>query len=395
MSVINQMLQDLEKRRPEPITSEVAVNHSRVVHSPVKTVFITTILVLLLCGLGLYIWQLNNENALLKANTPIATENVNKTVQKLLGTSKQPSKLTENAGQHELNPANNTALPQKTTQAQIQAKPITNTIITNASAKITPQSTMAEQATFATQLTDADASEQSTAIASNTNTDENFVDKRDEKYLNKVQANTSGKSPRTSMKVSRRQLSADQLAEQKLRLVEKALSANNVVKAEKLLEDIVIIKPNDSQTRRKLAALWFSRQANQDAINLLSQGIALNPEDASLRIMKARMYLEQSQLNLALNTLIPLANLQNEQYQIMLANTAQASQKNNIALASYQVLTEMQPNKGKWPLAIAVLHDKSSEFAQAKNFYLTALTKNDLSLASENFIKQRIQVIGQ
>jgi MSHA biogenesis protein MshN len=79
----------------------------------------------------------------------------------------------------------------------------------------------------------------------------------------------------------------------------------------------------------------------------------------------------------------------------MLANTAQASQKNNIALASYQVLTDMQPHKGKWPLAIAVLHDKNSEFAQAKNFYQTALTKHDLSLASENFIKQRIQVIGQ
>jgi MSHA biogenesis protein MshN len=111
--------------------------------------------------------------------------------------------------------------------------------------------------------------------------------------------------------------------------------------------------------------------------------------------MKARMYLEQKQLNLALNTLMPLASLQSEKYQIMLANTAQASQKNNIALASYRVLTDMQPNKGKWPLAIAVLYDKNSEFTQAKYFYQTALTKNDLSSASENFIKQRIQVIGQ
>jgi len=393
MSVINQMLQDLEKRRPDPITSEVAVNHSRVLHSPVKTVLITTILVLLLCCLGLYIWQLTNENTLLKANTVNVAKN--ETVQKLPVTSKKPSKLTENTSQYQLNTANNTAFPQKTIQVEIKAKPVTNAIVTDASTKITPQSTGAEQSTFATKLKVAELNEQSTAIASNTNTVENFADKRHDKYHDKVQANTSGKSPRTSMKVSRRQLSADELAEQKLRLVEKALSANNVTKAEKLLEDVVIIKPSDSQTRKKLAALWFSRQANQDAINLLSQGIALNPEDASLRTMKARMYLEQNQLNLALNTLMPLASLQNEQYQIILANTAQSAQKNNIALASYQVLMDMQPNKGRWPLAMAVVYDKNSKFEQAKSFYQTALAKNDLSSASENFIKQRIQAIGQ
>jgi MSHA biogenesis protein MshN len=395
MSVINQMLKDLEKRRPEPINRQVSVNQSMAVYSPVKTVFITAILVLLLCGLGLYVWQLNNENALLKTNTPVVTENVNEAEQLLTETHKQSSKLTESANQDEPNTANNAALPQKIMQAEIQTKPVTNKIVANALVKVTPHANVAEQAAYTIKLTSDEVNEQPTIIASNTNTDEHLASKRHDKLNDKVQTNASGKSPRTSMKVSRRQLSADELAEQKLRLVEKALLANDVDKAEKLLEDVVIIKPKDSQTRRKLAALWFSRQANQDALNLLSQGIALNPEDANLRIMKARMYLEQKQLNLALNTLTPLAGLQNEQYQIMLANTAQAGQKNNIALASYQVLIDMQPNKGKWPLAIAVLYDKNSEFTQAKHFYQTALTKNDLSSASENFIKQRIQVIGQ
>lgn len=402
MSVINQMLQDLEKRRPDPVNNQVSVNPSSTVYSPVKTVFITATLVLGVCALSLYIWQLNNENTFLKANTPaaspstlMATPTVNEAVQQFTGSNKQTSQLTEHANQDELDTANNAALPQKTKQTDRQVKPITNTLVANASVKVTPQKKVAEQTTFATRLTPVDASEQSTVVASNANTDQHFADKHHDKVQDKVQANASGKSARTNMKVSRRQLSADELAEQKLRLVEKALSANDVDKAEKLLEDIVIIKPNDSQARRKLAALWFSRQENQDALNLLSQGIALNPEDASLRVMKARMHLEQNQLKLALNTLTPLASLPNEQYQIMLANTAQASQKNNIALASYQVLTDMQPHKGKWPLAIAVLHDKNSEFAQAKNFYQTALTKHDLSLASENFIKQRIQVIGQ
>ena len=56
------------------------------------------------------------------------------------------------------------------------------------------------------------------------------------------------------MSVSRRQLSADELADQKLALADKALAAKQINKAEKLLEDVVIIKPSEfaSQSIKKL-----------------------------------------------------------------------------------------------------------------------------------------------
>jgi MSHA biogenesis protein MshN len=168
-----------------------------------------------------------------------------------------------------------------------------------------------------------------------------------------------------------------------------------VGKAEKLLEDVVIITPNDSQSRKKLAALWFGRQAYQDAVNLLSQGIALNSKDSSLREMKARIYLKQGQVNAALSTLKPLAKLKDEQYQIMLANTAQQAQQHDTAVAAYQQLISMKPDVGRWYLGLAVLYDKNSQFTLASNAYKQALTKSDLSISSETFAKQRIQVIGQ
>jgi MSHA biogenesis protein MshN len=197
------------------------------------------------------------------------------------------------------------------------------------------------------------------------------------------------------MSVSRRQLSASELSQQKLALAEKALAAKQVGKAEKLLEGVVIITPNDSQARKKLAALWFGRQAYQDAVNLLSQGIALDGKDSSLREMKARIYLKQGQVNAALNTLKPLAKLKDEQYQIMLANTAQQAQQHDTAVAAYQQLISMKPDAGRWYLGLAVLYDKNSQFTLASNAYKQALTKSDLSISSETFAKQRIQVIGQ
>ena len=79
----------------------------------------------------------------------------------------------------------------------------------------------------------------------------------------------------------------------------------------------------------------------------------------------------------------------------MLANTAQQAQQNDIAIGAYQMLITMQPDLGRWQLGLAVLYDKNSQFALASKAYKTALTKSDLSISSEKFVKQRIEVIGQ
>jgi len=55
----------------------------------------------------------------------------------------------------------------------------------------------------------------------------------------------------------------------------------------------------------------------------------------------------------------------------------------------------MQPDMGRWQLGLAVLYDKNSQFTLASEAYRSALTKNDLSISSEKFVKQRIQAIGQ
>ena len=111
--------------------------------------------------------------------------------------------------------------------------------------------------------------------------------------------------------------------------------------------------------------------------------------------MKARIHLRQGQYTAALNTLKPLAGLKDEQYQVMLANTAQQANQNKTAVNAYKVLIAMKPDIGRWQLGLAVLYDKNSQFSLASKAYKKALTKNDLSVSSENFIKQRIQVIGQ
>ncbi|TWX70685.1 tetratricopeptide repeat protein [Colwellia demingiae] len=396
MSVINQMLKDLEQRSPESNALSTQSGNTPVVQSPIKIAVVTGICVLTVCFISFYIWQLISENNALKAEQITNRATVIESVSAKNNQVNTFNKINSNE-----NKAHNTPINVQVSKVDVQQKrvPVNGQSIESSDVKLLSNN-RAEAATEAiaakplvnnsdSQVTPAKKAD----VIADTHSHSGDSSGHSHDVVDIVKSKPEPKVNR--MSVSRRQLSADELAEQKLTLAEKALAAKQIEKAEKLLEDVVIIRPSDSQTRKKLAALWFGRQAYQDAVNLLSQGIAIDGKDSSLRQMKARIHLKQGQFKAALNTLKPLAQLKDEQYQVMLANTAQQAQENKIAVDAYKMLIVMKPDIGRWPLGLAVLYDKNSQFELASMAYKKALTKNDLSVSSENFVKQRLQVIGQ
>lgn len=415
MSVINQMLKDLDNRNSEGIASSTPSQNVAPSHSSIKIVLITAVTVLTVCSIVFYVWQLNIENHALKEQK-----------KNILATTQVTSlKKTQNITADNVNlPAQETRSPAEAAvkndiqrQATLAVANVQKSPISKPRPKLSSESSSQPRKMSApannvqlltdkaiinngsTKVTPAEQDNQIVHSEDHSHTEDNVPNHSHNKAETEVTITNKTKpqaKPKTNaMSVSRRQLSADELAQQKLAHAEKALAAKQVSKAESLLEDVVIITPNDNQTRKKLAALWFGRQAYQDAVNLLSQGIALNGKDSSLRQMKARIHLKQGQVTAALNTLKPLAHLNDEQYQIMLANTAQQANHDQTATDAYKVLIKMQPEMGRWQLGLAVLYDKNSQFDLATKAYKAALTKNDLSVSSEQFVKERIQAIGQ
>jgi len=441
MSVINQMLKDLEKRPAEPNSTSVLSSHNTLAYSPKKIAVISGFCVFLTCIISFYMWQLISENNALKADKAsyrlshqvskqvpnrVATPEVSPTKNKITAPVSteiheqlsQPARPVQKADviEHtalDQTPSNNSTvnnsqLEKRAIENKVKAKPVVNNNVGRVPSGIKPREPVDDHShtgpdsghnheivntVKAKPVVNNNVGRVPSGIKPREAVDDHSHTGPDSGHNHDI-ANTV-KANANKMSVSRRQLSADELVDQKLALAEKALAAKQINKAEKLLEDVVIIRPSDSQTRKKLAALWFGRQAYQDAVNILSQGISLNGQDSSLREMKARILLKLGRFTAALNTLKPLANLKNEQYQVMLANTAQQAQQNKVAVAAYNMLIVMQPDQGRWQLGLAVLYDKNSQFNLASSAYKKALTKNDLSLSSENFIKQRIEVIGQ
>ena len=114
--------------------------------------------------------------------------------------------------------------------------------------------------------------------------------------------------------------------------------------------------------------------------------------------MKARVYLQQNQVQqafLTLNAMPRVNDVTSVEYQSLRATTAQQLNEFSFAAEAYQVLVSIEPSASRWWLGLAVAHDSNSEFEQASNAYQTALNRSRLSGSAETFARQRIIELGE
>jgi len=365
------MLKDLEQRAPEQgqvPTPTVSVQKSSVL----KVVLITVVVLLSLNALGFYIWNLQERVAKSesKQQKTVRTENVDQTLayqtkaveqqkvtpqkiasQKLSSTDKETHHSAQQLSDE------NKVVTQQQKKKNVEQEPI----------KKVAEPEKMQISTIAPVVVESSA----------------------------IEPLASEKVKVSKMTVSRRQLTSKELVVKKLASAEKSVNLNEIAKAEQLFEDVLIIDPNHKQARKQLAALWFGRKSYQQAVNLLSQGIAIDKQASDLRLMKARIHLKQGQSEAAYNALKPLASFEQEEYQVMLANVAQQTEQYPSAIGAYQLLIKMQPFSGRWHLGLAIVYDKNSQFSLAVNEYALALTKTNLSASSAKFAQQRMQALEE
>ena len=364
MSVINQMLKDLDERTPEQVNNSNNVPLAIHKKTSKKMVAMIVLFLLVFNAIGLYIWSLSQENQALQQS--LLQTNQAATIQPKrekgeVKTLAQPKKI----------------LPEKREPIQVASKPrsMPPELVQAKVIKSNPlESAFVKEDLIKESLVKDDVAKESTI---------------------KTEVRTeSPEKPKSSMSVTRRQLTEPELIEQKLVKAEKEIDANNLQKAEELFEDILLIDPNQQQARKKLAALWFGRKSFNDAINLLSQGIILAPENSEFRSMQAHVYLQQSNLIQAYNTLKPLENLPQQEYQLLIVNISQQLENYTAAIKAYNILLKLQPKNSRWHLGLAIIYDQNSQFVLAVNEYELALEQRQLSQDSSRFAKQRIQALG-
>jgi MSHA biogenesis protein MshN len=245
------------------------------------------------------------------------------------------------------------------------------------------------------------ASEQSTRVAEPASKTDKLAKKTAEHKQTKTVVTPTEKSinqittPKSSMSISRRKVSATQLAKQKMAQAQQAMSQNNLTKAETLFEDILMLTPDNKAARKQLAALWFGRKSYQSALNLLSQGITLSPKYDEFRLMQARIYLIQGYSKRAYQVLKAFKQAKSTEYVLTLANIAQQLGKYQQAITSFKYLTTIKPSEARWWLGLAVAYDSNGQYKLALSTYQSAIAQGNLSESALQFTKQRLQELGE
>ncbi len=171
-----------------------------------------------------------------------------------------------------------------------------------------------------------------------------------------------------------RPLSDEQLAQQALRRGLGLLGEGRRAEAEQALREALRLDPRQLRARETLAALYLNNGRLSEAQVLLAEGLRLSPRAAALAQLYARLLAEQGDLAKALTVLQraspPLT--ENPDYHALLAALYQRDGQHSSAAWVYrQLLTQRQP-RAAWWLGLAISLEALDDSEPALEAYLRA-----------------------
>lgn len=190
------------------------------------------------------------------------------------------------------------------------------------------------------------------------------------------------------------EMSAEKLAEKAISRANKAMDSSDFQNAVSAYSEALRYTPDNESVRQKLAALYYGKGEVRKAFDLMQRGIEINPEGETLRIALSKLLMKEQQAEAALTPLAYLPASVSVEYLSLRAALAQKVKQNEIALESYQKLTEKEANNGRWWLGLAIQQERSFLLEDAKTSYQKALTKVGVSIQSQAFIRNRLDVLN-
>ncbi|MFD2167771.1 tetratricopeptide repeat protein [Thalassotalea euphylliae] len=401
VSVINQMLKDLDKRNQDPNDSghmpNVVITTDSSAKSPLVIALVSIAITLAIVAV---IWLYTENQSLKQQKRPVA-------------------ELTNQVASTQVEPTISVKkMPVEERQAvQLQAPKSTPAVEESNKVSMSDGDATAAQAEEPTKEAEQNVEENTLAAPAKRNIENetkklmsSSIELQEPKAqaepeisvetkqasISVEQAQTALDTPKqnSSLAIARKQLTSSELAEKKMREAEKALLDEKGTKAEELLQDVLILTPDNKSARKQLAAIWLAKDAIGPAINLINQGIAISPAEPDFRLFKGNVLIQQGQFAQAYQTLLPLKDTLRIDYQTLLATAAQQIKEHSVAAKAYEQLLVLQPTQARWYLGLAIALDSSSQFELAADAYQNAINLGTLSPESRKFAEQRMIELG-
>lgn len=216
--------------------------------------------------------------------------------------------------------------------------------------------------------------------------------------LNDADAGTNQLAPKEQgqMAITEVKLTPKQLAKKRFTLASEAERDGKLKEAISYYEQTLGFDPSMHEARKQLAALHYGQGQLAKASEVLQQGMLLFPQQLDFALLLARVQQAAGQADLALVTLanIPDTHPLARQKWMAQSDLAQKLGQFSVSEQAYRQLLQQEPQQAKWWMGLAYALDSQQQFTQARQAYRTALGHRGLSAQASAFIEQRLTQLG-
>lgn len=188
-----------------------------------------------------------------------------------------------------------------------------------------------------------------------------------------------------------KQTSPQQRAENAYRQAYASLQQGRMGEAEEGLRQVLQLDPRHAAARQGLAALLVESKHLDRAEQVLQQGLELQPGHTGYAMTLARVQVERGDAGAALATLLRNPpNGENAEYHGFLAALLQRAERHKEAIEHYQSALNLNPAAGQWMLGLGISLQADNQTAKAAEVFRRAKQSN-ISPELKAFAEQRLK----
>lgn len=190
-----------------------------------------------------------------------------------------------------------------------------------------------------------------------------------------------------------KQITPQQQADHEYRQAVLAMQQGHVAEALAGYESALRLDAGQDNARRALVGWLLENKRHDDAERLLQEGVKLNPKHTGFAMLLARLQVEHNDLPQALATLLaalPYAKQQAD-YQAFMAALLQRSDRHAEAIPYYQAALQLAPDTAVWLMGLGISLQATQRNADAREVFRRAAALHGLTPALQAFVEQRLK----
>ena len=189
------------------------------------------------------------------------------------------------------------------------------------------------------------------------------------------------------------QISTQQQAENEFRRAFQLMREGRNTEAFAGFEAALQLDPSHDQARQSIVGLLLEKKRNTEAEHVLQGGLKNNEKQTAFAILLARLQVERNALPEALETLmhgLPYAEKQAD-YQAFVAALLQRQNRHGEAVNFYQKALQLKPHAGVWLMGMGISMRAMQQNIEARQAFKSALDSNSLSTELQAYVTQQLK----